>query len=284
VATQTTTSVVTWTARLSDTLYAIAVADAIVWVPALRARTTVGLDPHTCATTDVISVTVGTEITYCYLITNTGGVPLTRYDVSDTAFNQEYWGITHVLFAETSLLFTVTALVTQSVSNTVTWTAYTTENFTATDRASAHVEALALLDVLAFYDVDRNNRRNDLEPGVAGVNTQLRTPTQETVLTNTNSNGQAIFTALPSGVYTVSVTAADLVDGYRLGADVEAQAITLTAAGVYTIAFALTQPLETDTDGDGIPDWQEGSIDRDFDGFADYEDITQMLYLAFVDD
>jgi hypothetical protein len=117
------------------------------------------------------------------------------------------------------------------------------ENFTATDRASAQVEALSLLNALAFYDVDRNNHRNDLEPGVAEVTIQLHTPKQETWLANTNSNGQGIFTALPSGVYTVSVTAADLVDGYSIGAAVKTQAVTLTAAGVYTASFALTQSL-----------------------------------------
>jgi hypothetical protein len=273
--------VVTWTAQLSDTLYALGVADATIRVPAIRVQTTVGLDPHACATSHIISATVGTEVTYCYLITNTGGVTLTRYDVYDMTANQDYLGITHVLTAETSLLFTVTVPVTQAVVNTVTWTAYTPENFAATGQDSARVVPLSKLDVLAFYDVNRKDGQNDLEPGVADVTVQLHTPSSKTLSATTNLSGHVTFVGLPSGVYTVSVPIEDLRSGgYMIGTG---QVLTLTAAGVYTADVALTKPLETDSDGDGIPDWQEGAIDRDFDGIPDYLDTTQLLYLAWVD-
>jgi hypothetical protein len=280
VATETVTGVVTWTAQLSDTVYALAVADATIRVPAIRVHTTVGLDPHACATSDAITVTVGTEVTYCYLITNTGGVTLTHYNVYDRTPNRDYLGITQVLPAETSLLFTITAPVTQSIVNTVTWTAYTSENFSATGHDSAQVVALAKLDVLAFYDVDQKDGRNGLEPGVADVTVQLRTPKLERLTAKTNEDGFATFTDLPNGVYTVSVPLDVLADGYTVGSG---HALTVTAPGVYTTAFALTQPLTKDSDGDGIPDWQEGAFDPDLDGVPTYLDTTQMLYLAFID-
>ncbi|MDA0246194.1 MAG: S8 family serine peptidase, partial [Chloroflexi bacterium] len=45
---------------------------------------TVGTDSAVCAATDDITVASGTEVTYCYEVTNTGAITLTQHDLADT--------------------------------------------------------------------------------------------------------------------------------------------------------------------------------------------------------
>jgi hypothetical protein len=283
IVTETTTGVVTWTARLSDTLSAVAVDEALTQVPAIEVATTVGLEPHFCAPTSAITVTYGTAVTYCYLITNTGGVTLTHYDVYDTALNGEYLSITHELPGNLSLFFTVTQTVTQSQLNTVDWIAATEEGYTTTGQAGATVNALSLLNVRTFYDVDRKLGQNDMEPAVDDVTIRLQTPHQQTLITTTNKAGIAVFSDLPTGVYTVTAILDHLRGGFLVDSVTNTQVITLLTADIYTVPLGLTKSLDTDSDKDGFPDWQEGSLDRDLDGVPDFLDPTQMLYLAYVD-
>jgi len=49
----------------------------VVTNPAITLAKTVGTDPSVCAATDSINVPAGTEVTYCFLVTNTGDVTLT---------------------------------------------------------------------------------------------------------------------------------------------------------------------------------------------------------------
>lgn len=284
IVTETTTDIVTWTASLSEAIYALDIDNATVRVPAIRAKTTVGLDSSQCATTDEISATIGTEVFYCYLITNTGGVPLIDYEVQDLLFDQTPITFTHNLTGNTSLFFTMTVPVTATQINTVTWLVNTTEGYTTTSRDSARVNALSQLEVEVFYDVDQRNGRNDGEPTVPTVTMQLDTPTSERLIARTNTAGIATFMGLANGVYTASISGADLPAGYMLPpAAVNQQTLTLTAPAIYTAVLPIFTPPGADSDGDGLPDLTEGSRDSDGDGIPDYQDTTQMLYLSLID-
>ncbi|HSH03445.1 MAG TPA: M36 family metallopeptidase [Anaerolineae bacterium] len=55
-------------------------------LPELDLQVTVGTDPASCATTDMITVDAGTEVTYCYSVANTGNMMLYTHTISETAF------------------------------------------------------------------------------------------------------------------------------------------------------------------------------------------------------
>src|SRR5262245_32402744 len=54
---------------------------------AIHISATVGTSRQTCATTTVVTVTAGTEVVFCYVVTNTGDITLTNHFVSDPAAN-----------------------------------------------------------------------------------------------------------------------------------------------------------------------------------------------------
>lgn len=87
VITQTTVNTATWTAYNPgpmDVATATDSATVIVVNPAIALTVTVGAEPEVCAMTQVITVTMGTAVTYCYTISNTGDVPFSQHTISDT--------------------------------------------------------------------------------------------------------------------------------------------------------------------------------------------------------
>ena len=51
--------------------------------PSISLTKTVGTDPGACATSDAITVTAGTAVTYCYRMQNDAGVTLTTHSLFD---------------------------------------------------------------------------------------------------------------------------------------------------------------------------------------------------------
>lgn len=166
IATTTATNVLTWTAYVSDDLYAVAVDEASVRIPAIETRTTVGDNPEECADTEAITVTIGVSVTYCYYVYNVGGTPLTRMLVDDLVLDDETIVVTEALSEDSALWFKVTAPITQATVNTVTWTALTAEGLVVSDVATAYVHALSVLSATAFYDVDRDGEQSPMEYGI----------------------------------------------------------------------------------------------------------------------
>ena len=127
VITQPTTNTATWTAY-NPGPYAVATASDSATVNILPAGInlvkTVGLDSSACADTDQITVAPGTAVTYCYTATNTGDVPLTVHDLTDSQLGTILDGFAYNLEPGASVFLTQTAVITQTTVNTATWTAY----------------------------------------------------------------------------------------------------------------------------------------------------------------
>ena len=90
VVNSTTTNTGTWTAYNAGpvnlvTATASATVDVATGNPAIELTKTVGTVAGVCATTDTITVATGTEVYYCYEVTNTGGVALNLHALSDSA-------------------------------------------------------------------------------------------------------------------------------------------------------------------------------------------------------
>ena len=113
-----------------------------LYVVSISLNKTVGTSPAVCATTDNIVVTPGTDVYYCYEITNTGTVPLTVHDLEDTQLGTLLNGFNYTLSPGASAFLTATANITQTTINTATWTAYNPgpiDVISATDTATVEV-------------------------------------------------------------------------------------------------------------------------------------------------
>jgi hypothetical protein len=282
-ATKSTTSVVTWTAKLNNGVYALATDRAQINTPAIVAYTTVGTNPSSCATTSAITVTYGTPITFCYQIANTGGIPFERYDVFDTAYGRSYLGLTKNLPVQANLWFTVTTPVTRTTVNTVTWLAYTAGGLTATSKAAGQVGIDSVIEVLVFYDVNDSGFLEDAEPGIEGITVTLELPTKQSLLKRTDAQGFAIFPDLRPGLHTISMTTNGLRNGFTLrSGDTSARILNVGAAGVYSTAFTLVTPPGTDSDNDFMPDRLEGAGDTNGNGIPNYLDPNDLIFMPMV--
>jgi len=126
----TTTNVATWTARtaITDTNPQSDPGSALVNVsppltPSIVMTKTVGTDPDTCALTDPITVLPGTNVFYCYTVTNTGPVTLTRQDLIDSELGPLLTDFPFTLVPGASAFLTETTPIAVTTTNVATWTA-----------------------------------------------------------------------------------------------------------------------------------------------------------------
>lgn len=84
---------------------------------------TVGTSSSTCATTDTITVDISTTVYYCYEVTNTGSITLTRHDLVDSEIGAILTDFPFTLIPGASAFITQSATITQTTINTATWTA-----------------------------------------------------------------------------------------------------------------------------------------------------------------
>ncbi|HNS01925.1 MAG TPA: proprotein convertase P-domain-containing protein, partial [Anaerolineae bacterium] len=111
--------------------------------PAITLDKTVGTDPNVCAVTDEITVAAGTEVTYCYEVTNTGDVTFSLHDLDDSELGTILSNFPYTLAPSASAFLTATTTINVTTVNTATWTAY--ELFdgggvSSTDTATVTVE------------------------------------------------------------------------------------------------------------------------------------------------
>jgi subtilisin-like proprotein convertase family protein len=96
-------------------------------VPELAFTKTVGTDPNACATTDSITIPAGgggTDVTYCYYMTNTGTVTFELHTVTDDQLGTVLGpNFPAAVGPGDSAYFTVTTLITQTTVNSATWAA-----------------------------------------------------------------------------------------------------------------------------------------------------------------
>ena len=149
--TETSVNTATWTAYNpgpTDVVTATAAATVTVTTPqpAISLTKTVGVDATACAVTTAITVTAGSDVTYCYEVTNTGNVTLTRHTLTDTHLSGLPVDLVYDLAPLASYTITETATLTETTANTATWTAYNpgpTDAVTATAAATVTVAAVA---------------------------------------------------------------------------------------------------------------------------------------------
>ena len=143
----TTVNSATWTAYNADYMDLVMATDiATVTIalsdPAIVLAKTVGTDPLVCATTDEITVPAGTDVTYCYEVTNTSDVTLNFHDLVDSELGTLLSGFNYVLPPGASAFLTETTTINVTTVNTAIWTAYNvgpTDVVTATDVATVTV-------------------------------------------------------------------------------------------------------------------------------------------------
>lgn len=161
--TQTTTNTGQWTAYNDAVVTTSDTATATVTVvhPSIALTKTVGTDPLTCATTDEITVGIGVEVTYCYTVKNTGDMTLPLHDLVDSQLGTVLGpGFSYDLAPGASAFVTASTtlptVITGTIVNTATWTAYEDEVFTAsaTDTATVTAEYQADMEIVKTGSTD----------------------------------------------------------------------------------------------------------------------------------
>ena len=107
---------------------------------------TVGTLANTCAESDEIAVPYGTDITYCYTVTNTGSLTFTLHTLHDQQLGQLLTNEPYTLTPSSAFTYTITTPITQSQLYTGTWMASNGNNLTveASDSVTITVESLHL--------------------------------------------------------------------------------------------------------------------------------------------
>ena len=112
--------------------------------PAISIEKTVGEDANACATESQITVAAGASVTYCYEVTNTGGLPLTIHDLEDSELGTILNAFPYNLAPGASAFLTQSVTITTDTVNQATWTAYNpgpSDVVSATDTATVTVLA-----------------------------------------------------------------------------------------------------------------------------------------------
>ncbi|MBE2199715.1 MAG: hypothetical protein IAE79_13960 [Anaerolinea sp.] len=104
---------------------------------------TVGTDPSICAATDAITVTIGTSVTYCYTVENTGSVTLNMHDLVDSNLGNILSGFNYALSPGATAFLTETVDLNATTVNTATWTAYNPVGYTYDDTAPYNFEDIS---------------------------------------------------------------------------------------------------------------------------------------------
>jgi subtilisin-like proprotein convertase family protein len=116
--------------------------------PAIELVKTVGTDPAICAMTDVITVTEGSDVYYCYTVTNTGNITLPLHDLVDDQLGMLLDDFPFDLAPGASVSTVdagavISATLNDTTMNTATWTAFG-------DSLSAEASASATVNVNAI--------------------------------------------------------------------------------------------------------------------------------------
>ncbi len=98
-------------------------ATVFVQPPSIDFTKTVGTDPNACAGTNSITVDIGTDVTYCYAVTNTGGMTLTVHDLDDSELGTILSGFPFTLTPGASVFLTQSVNIVTDTNNVATWTA-----------------------------------------------------------------------------------------------------------------------------------------------------------------
>ena len=136
--------------------------------PAITLSKTVGTDPLVCATTDEITVPAGTDVTYCYEVTNTGNVTLNLHDLDDSELGNLLSGLSYALAPGASAFVTETATINVTTVNTATWTAYNGSPTAPSDLVHATDVATVTVSISSNPSISLNKTVGTV-PGVCAL-------------------------------------------------------------------------------------------------------------------
>lgn len=114
----------------------------VLRAPAITLKKTVGTNPNFCATTTEIEVEAETVVYYCYEVTNTGNIALSRHDVVDSELGTILNAFPYNLVPGASAFITQSEMIVDTTVNSATWTAYNpgpTDVVSATSAATVTV-------------------------------------------------------------------------------------------------------------------------------------------------
>ena len=123
----------------------------VTQLPSITLNKTVGTDSAMCATSDAITVTAGTEVTYCYEVTNTGAMTLTNHMLVDDQLGVLLQDFSYDLAPGASVFITQTATISTTTMNTAVWTATGDDDLPATAEDSAMVMVEAAPEEYMIY-------------------------------------------------------------------------------------------------------------------------------------
>src|SRR5688572_691025 len=96
--------------------------------PSITLRKTVGpgVDINNCATTQSLAVPAGSQVSYCYRVTNTGNVALTTHTLVDSELGIILNNFPYTLEPDTSAFIIQSTTITGPITNEATWTSANT--------------------------------------------------------------------------------------------------------------------------------------------------------------
>ena len=171
--------------------------------PAIALAKTVGTDPGVCASTSEISVLAGTDVYYCYEVTNTGNITLTMHSLEDSELGFIFPVLPYDLGPGDSVDtvaagFEVSATINVTTTNSAIWTAYNNPGpmNVVTATAEATVNTIARMPDISL------DKTVGLDPGLCA--------TTDNVTIAPNTVVYYCYTVTNTG--NVTLTLHDLVD------------------------------------------------------------------------
>lgn len=274
--TQTTAQTIRITGYTKAGLSAYAYDQTTAKVPAFRITTTVDQAGTPCIATDSVTVVAGSKVYYCYHLTNLGGVPLTNHRILGSTITRGARDLTFTLAFTADVSFPTPLVITETGVHTVTWLAWNGD-LTTTASTLVTTTALTTFTAEAYYNVNGARNRELGERPLPQIQLTLTYPDGISLTKMSDDSGTIVFTNIPARVYTATVTNFN-TDPYTLETGASVLRLDLRGQPNKQEPFAFTLPPETDTDKDGIPNWQEGAGDEDKDGIPNYLDYSPKIF------
>lgn len=166
----TQTNVMTWTAYAENGDSVSAFDSATVFVPALELTATVGQAPGACAGSALLDLADSGEVTFCFRVHNPNPYPLIQHRAVDARGDALPLPDDLLLAPGATYTLTASAVVTEPLRHTITWTARTaTRQIPVTATASAAVRTPHIDVLLAFARAGGECRPGDLTAVAGGL-------------------------------------------------------------------------------------------------------------------
>lgn len=154
--TMTTVNTATWTGFNPGPVDEVSDSDTAVVIvtlpdPAIVLTKTAGTDPALCAANSTLSLPVGGgPVTYCYKVTNTGNITLSRHTLVDDQLGTILSDFNFNLSPGATVYLTQTALITSTTINLASWSA---SNLGPRDAVEATDTAVVFVGYIEFLPV-----------------------------------------------------------------------------------------------------------------------------------